>query len=95
MRGIRGSPHQLLGKARQVIQWLMDYLIQYSVYPTFPVSFVGRTKSRRSLLYGVYAMGSRISHTGGTYVTCSVLHNSDINHSCILAADWSVWNRHT
>ena len=33
-----------------------------SVYPTFPVSFGGDTKSRRSLLSGVYARGSKISH---------------------------------
>ena len=33
-----------------------------SVYPALPVSFVGDTKSRRSLLSGVYARGSKISH---------------------------------
>ena len=32
-----------------------------SVYPALPVSFGGYTKSRRSLLYGVYARGSKIS----------------------------------
>ena len=33
-----------------------------SVYPALPVSFGGDTKSRRSLLSGVYARGSKISH---------------------------------
>ena len=33
-----------------------------SVYPALPVSFGGDTKSRRSLLSGVYAKGSNISH---------------------------------
>ena len=36
-----------------------------SVYPALPVSFGGDTKSHRSLLSGVYARGSKISHTGG------------------------------
>ena len=33
-----------------------------SVYPALPVSFGGNTKSRRSLLSGVYARISKISH---------------------------------
>ena len=33
-----------------------------SVHPALPVSFGGDTKSCRSLLSGVYAMGSKISH---------------------------------
>ena len=33
-----------------------------SVYPALLVSFGGDTKSRRSLLSGVYARGSKISH---------------------------------
>ena len=33
-----------------------------SVYPALPVSFGGDTKSRRPLLSGVYASGSKISH---------------------------------
>ena len=40
-----------------------------SVHPALPVSFGGDTKSRRSLLSGVYARGSKISNTGGTYTT--------------------------
>ena len=34
----------------------------HSVYPALPVSFGGDTKSRRSLLSGVYDMGSKRSH---------------------------------
>ena len=33
-----------------------------SVYPALPVSFGGDNKSRRSLLSGVYATGSKRSH---------------------------------
>ena len=33
-----------------------------SVYPALPLSFGGDTKSRRSLLSGVYARGSKIPH---------------------------------
>ena len=34
----------------------------HSVYPPLPVSFKGDTKSRQSLLLGVYARGSKRSH---------------------------------
>ena len=40
------------------------------------VSFGRDTKSGWSLLSGVYARGSKISHTGGKCVTCSKLTNS-------------------
>ena len=41
-----------------------------SVYPAFPTSFGWDTKSRRSLLSGVYARGSNISHQSALeYVT--------------------------
>ena len=40
------------------------------LYPTLPVSFGRDTKRRWSLLSGVYARGSKISHTGGKCVTC-------------------------
>ena len=33
-----------------------------SVYPALPVSFGGDTKSRWSVISGVYARGSKISH---------------------------------
>ena len=38
-----------------------------SVYPTFPVSFGGDTNSRRSLLSGVYARGSKRSHQSALF----------------------------
>ena len=44
--------------------------------PHLPVSFERDTKSRWSLLSGVYARGSKRSHTGGKCVTCSGLTNS-------------------
>ena len=47
-----------------------------SVYPALPVSFGRDTKSCRSLLSGVYVMGSKISHTGGKCGTCGGLHHS-------------------
>ena len=47
-----------------------------SFIPHLPVSFGRDTKSRWSLLSGVYARGSKISHTGGKCVTCSGLANS-------------------
>ena len=39
-----------------------------SVYPTLPVYFGGDTKSRRPLVFGVYARGSKIPHTVNTGV---------------------------
>ena len=44
--------------------------------PHLPVSFGRDTKSRWSLLSGVYARGSKRSPTGGKCVTCSGLTNS-------------------
>ena len=46
-----------------------------SVYPALPVSFGGDTKSRRSLLSGVYARGSKRPCTGGKCVTCCGFYN--------------------
>ena len=40
-------------------------------------------KNRQSLLSGVYARGSIISHTGSKSATCRELHTSEINHSCV------------
>ena len=45
-----------------------------SVYPALPVCFGRDTKSRRALLSGVYATGSKRSHTVGKCATCRVLH---------------------
>ena len=63
-----------------------------SVYPTFPVSFGGDTKSHWSLLSSVYARGSKISHTGGKCVTCHGLHNSEIKvaPALVIGAVWSI-----
>ena len=47
-----------------------------SFTPHLPVSFGRDTKSRRSLLSGVYARGSKRSHTGVKCVICSRLPNS-------------------
>ena len=47
-----------------------------SFHLTLSVSFGRDTKSWWSLLYGVYAKGSKISHTQGKYVICSGLTNS-------------------
>ena len=44
--------------------------------PHIYMSFGRDNKSRWSLLSGVYAKGSKISHTGGKCVTCSGLTNS-------------------
>ena len=47
-----------------------------SVHPALPVSFGGDTKSRQSLLSGVYARGSKISHQSALEcVTCRGLHH--------------------
>ena len=49
-----------------------------SVYLTLPMSVVGDTKSRRSLLSGVYAREIKRSHTGGQCVTYRGLYLSEI-----------------
>ena len=59
-----------------------------SVYPALPVSFGRDTKSRWSLLSGVYPRGSKSSPAGGKCVTCRWLHilekdNSEINLSYV------------
>ena len=41
-----------------------------SVYPALPVSFGGDTKSRRSLLSGVYARGSKRPHQSALPQKC-------------------------
>ena len=61
-----------------------------SVYPSMPVSFGGNTKSRPSLLSGVYARGSKISHPSALEM-CNLSwtpHSSlekynSLNHSCV------------
>ena len=51
-------------------------LRQFRSPPQLPLSFGRDTNSRWSFLSGVYARGSKRSHTGGKCVTCSGLKNS-------------------
>ena len=46
----------------------------------------------KALLSGVYARGSKRSHTGGKCVTCSGLTNS-IKKRTALAQVWAVWRK--
>ena len=60
-----------------------------SVYPSLPVSFGGDTKSRRSLLSGVYARGSKRSHQSAlecVTVVDSTSH-SKTPQKCVYAAE--------
>ena len=50
------------GKAKKEVYGCGERGHGNSVYPALPVSFGGDTKSRRSLLSGVYARGSKRSH---------------------------------
>ena len=61
-----------------------------SVYPALPVSFGGGTKSRRSLLSGVYARGSKRSHQSALEMCnlSSTPHSNlekdnSLNNSCV------------
>ena len=59
-----------VGRSAKAAWKLVSFL-----YPTLPVSFGRDTKSRWSqVLSGVYARGSKISHTGGNGVTSRGLH---------------------
>ena len=53
------------------------------VHPTEPVSFGRDTKSRWSVLSGVYARGSKRSHTGGKCIPYSGFTNSRKDNSCV------------
>ena len=60
-----------------------------SVYPALPVSFGGDTKSRRSLLSGVYARGSKKNHQSAlecVTVMDSTTH-SKLPQKCVYAAE--------
>ena len=52
-----------------------------SVYPALPVPFGGDTKSRRSLLLGVYARGSKRSHQSALDM-CNVSWTSPLLNKC-------------
>ena len=61
-----------------------------SVYPALPVSFGGDTKSRRSLLSGVYARGSKRSHQSALEMCnlswtphSSLEKDNSLNHSYV------------
>ena len=60
-----------------------------SVYPALPVSFGGDTKRLRSLLYGVYARGSKRPHQSAlecVTVVDSTAH-SKLPQKCVYAAE--------
>ena len=63
------------------------------VHPHLSVSFGRDTKSWWSLLSGVYARGSKRSHTGGKCVICSGLMNSREGQLLQLAQVWAVWRK--
>ena len=60
-----------------------------SVYPALPVSFGGDTKSRRSLLSGVYARGSKRSHQSALECVTVVdyIAHSKLPQKCVYAAE--------
>ena len=72
-----------------------------SVYPALPMSFGGDTKSRRSLLSGVYASGSKRSHQSAlemcnlSWTTHSSLEKEQLSKPLqVLAQRWAVWSVH-
>ena len=67
----RGLPTEG-SRVRILVELLRNF--DNAVYPTLPVSFKIDPKSRWSLLSGVYARESKISHTRGKCVTCRGLH---------------------
>ena len=58
-----GDSKMTVGQGISVVGTPLQNFAKF-VYPTLPVSFGLDTKSRRSLLSGVHARGSKISHTG-------------------------------
>ena len=73
-RGDRGSKPPV-AERRTFRSKVQNHLLPFQnlgkfVHPTLLVSFGRDTKSRWSLLPGVYARGSKRSHTGGKCVTC-------------------------
>ena len=68
-------------------------LRQFLFTPHLPVSFGRDTKNRWSLLSGVYARGSKRSHTGGKCVTCSGLTNSRWTLNALQRAPSSIWEK--
>ena len=63
----------VLGSNPAAATWLRNF--GNSVYPALPVSFGADTKSRRSLLSGVYARGSKRPHQSALELcNCRGLH---------------------
>ena len=63
-----------------------------SVYPALPVSFGGNSKSRRSLLSGVYARGSKRSHQSALECVgpnCRGLHHAPTLNSIPPECDYA------
>ena len=58
-----------------------------------PVFFGRDTKNRWSLLSGVYARGSKRSHTGGKCVTCSGLANCRLTLNALQRAPSRIWEK--
>ena len=63
-----------------------------SVYPALPGSFGGDTESRRSLLSGVYARGSKRSHQSALALCnlswtphSSLEKDNSLNPSCVIS----------
>ena len=70
-RGGRVVERRTFGRRDRVQNHLLPFQnLGKFVHPTLLVSFGRDTKSRWSLLPGVYARGSKRSHTGGKCVTC-------------------------
>ena len=68
---------------------LRNFAFGNSVYPALPVSFGEDTKSRQSLLSGVYARGSKIPHQSAlecVTVVDSTAH-SKLPQKCAYAAE--------
>ncbi len=71
-----------------------------SVCPALPVSFGGDTKSGRSLLSGVYARGSKISHQSALEMCnlswtphYSLEKDTSLNYSCVIPKTGCMENR--
>ena len=65
------------------------------------MSFGGDTKSRRALLFGVYARGSKISHQSAlemcnvSWIPHSSLEKETLSTIPVLAQRWAVWSIRT
>ena len=101
---LQNSPHPLVRWPSGLERWTGDRTVRgsnptaenfslrnfgNSVYPALPVSFGGDTKSRRSLLSGVYARGNKRPHQSSlecVTVVDSTAH-SKLTQKCVYAAE--------